>query len=283
MKTLWAAAGTATVLATLGCSMSDAATVPDCGGGLAATSIGDGTPDPAFDPSQPQAAGYKMTFDDEFAKLELASKGTSPGDYTWCPGLWYQPDKLGEARVSNGVLTLSDAELPSMSKDGRHGRDFLFGYFEAELRYAPLDKPDPQHPGVASIAWWLYSSAGSFRGAYPFSELDIQEDFGPSTFTGTVHEWVGAPATDPKSRTVVRENDNTMLPGKPDQSQWHTYGMLWEKGQVTYYFDRRKVQTVKTFPINDVDPVYAILSAQTHMLQVAWVHVWQRRPTCRPY
>jgi hypothetical protein len=59
--------------------------------------------------------------------------------------------------------------------------------------------------------------------------------------------------------------------------------MLWEKGQVTYYFDRRKVQTVKTFPINDVDPVYAILSAQTHMLQVAWVHVWQRRPTCRPY
>jgi beta-glucanase (GH16 family) len=126
-------------------------------------------------------------------------------------------------------------------------------------------------------------------------ELDIMEGhydakLGPQYY-GTIHDWqnINGVATD------VANNGGQNLSAVPkgtDFSQWHTYGLLWVPGKVTWYFDNVPMHSYPTMPIFDTSQFYYLMlgaqegvnwqggnttgmTTNTLNLYVQWVKAWQ--------
>ena len=252
------------------------------------------TPTPAPDPPPAPSAtpipvsGYHLSFADEFDALNLSPTGF--GAYTWYPGIWWDsrlPLPSLET-VSNSVLDLawsrnggglSNTSISTIAKDGSQGRTFRYGYFEARMKWDVVNGSWP--------AFWLIPKQ-AINGDQHTGEIDIFEGQGaePRTFNGTIHEWQGG-------SNVWSNNPNWYtLPAGNDFSQWHTYGLLWEPGTVTWYYDNQKLFSSPTRPIFDQQDFFIVIgsgvganwsegnlqgvAANTINLNVDWVHVWQK-------
>jgi beta-glucanase (GH16 family) len=246
----------------------------------------------AAGPAPPaQAAGYSLVFYDDFSNLNLSPDGA--GQYSWYPGLpWETPDTLFGASGSSSSLdltwtrgqSLADTTISSCSSDGNRCRTFRYGYFEARMKW-----------DVTTGAWpafWMIPVEGIW-GAHETGELDVFEGQGDSadgqTFFGTVHDWLNS---DGGSFDLANNNAHNWfrLPGV-DFSQWHTYGVLWLPGKVTWYFDDKPIITAYSSPIFDQQNFYLLLTMQEGAdwtagntsgvtasslnLYVDWVKVWQ--------
>lgn len=238
----------------------------------------------------PQAAGYNLVFSDEFDALNISPTGT--GSYTWYPGIWWEsktplPSLIAD---SNSAVTLTwsatggmnDTSISTLSRDGTSGRTFRYGYFEARMKW-----------DVATGAWpafWMVPKQAA-QGATDTGELDAFEGQGsqPSAYFGTLHEWNG-------TTEVWHSSPNSAsLPASNDFSQWHTYGMLWVPGQVTWYYDNVALFSSPTTAIFDAQDFFLVLGMAeganwTHgdmagvtvsdlNLSVDWVRVWQSGTT----
>lgn len=250
----------------------------------------------------PQASGYKLAFEDNFNTLDLATDG--PGEdqksrvHTWYPGVWWssKPTELGNISVSKSILALTwtrnhpgrdtRTSITTLSHDKRQFKAWRYGYFEARMRWDVVKGAWP--------AFWLIpvqdaTGQNVYDGVKKTGEIDIFEGQGglPHTFYGTIHEWWLNTGTDHSNR-----NNAFHLPEDADMSQFHTYGLLWKPGQVTWYFDNHPLHSEKTPEIVDRQDFYLVLTMQegvnwtgddlsgvtaTRMtLNVDWVRVWQK-------
>jgi beta-glucanase (GH16 family) len=263
---------------------------------LASFLIGFSAESKASAPTPPsQAGGYSLVFYDDFVNLNLSSDGT--GKYTWYPGIWWQsPPTPFNASASSSVLDLAwnsgqnpaNTTVSSCSSNGMRCQAFRYGYFEARMKW-----------DVTTGAWpafWM-TPVESIWGANETGELDIFEGQGDPanshTFFGTIHDWVNINGTWVDVANNNRYNFHT-IPGV-DFSQWHTYGVLWAPGMVTWYLDNEPVLSAPTYPIFDRQNYYLMLAAQeganwssgnmtgvtasSMNLYVKWVKVWQN---CAP-
>lgn len=238
-----------------------------------------------------QAAGYSLVYFDDFTNLNLAPGGTD--QYSWFSGpYWVTPPTPFNASINSSVLdlawsngqTTAHTTVTSCSPDGNHCRAFRYGYFEARMKW-----------DVTTGAWpafWMIPVEGIW-GAAETGELDIFEGQGDPTnahtFFGTIHDWM---VTNGTSVDVANNKaNNTAVLSGVDFSQWHTYGLLWVAGRVTWYFDQQPVLTAPTYPIFDQQNYYLLLGAQEGVhwtsgnttgvtassmnLYVDWVKVWQ--------
>jgi hypothetical protein len=240
----------------------------------------------------PQAAGYKLAFHDEFDKLSLSPNGL--GDSSWFVNVWFnhKPAPVDNVSVSNSILSLvwkdsqpsPDTSITGMSHDGRHVKDWRYGYFEARFRW-------DVETGAWPAFWLIPVEGGNYltKSAQETGEIDVFEGQGdhPMTFYGTIHDWVNG------KRVASTSNENAFrLPAGTDMSAYHTYGLLWEPGKVTWYFDNQPLHSAATYPIFDQQNYYLILGMQeganwkegnlkgvtAHSLtmNVDWVRVWQK-------
>jgi hypothetical protein len=242
----------------------------------------------------PQAAGYNVKFADDFNSLNLSPN--SLGNYTWYQGLWWQQPgaSLSQFSVANSILTLSwknglgDANLTSTAKDASHYQAWRYGYFEARLAWANTTVG-------AWPAFWLIpvediTGADVVNGVRDSGEIDIMEGQGGSnsnTIYGTIHEW--------KNNADVYNNNSSnayIVPSGVDLSQYHTYGVLWTPGTISWYLDNQLIHSANTTAIFDQQTFYVVLGSQegvnwgggnltgvtatTIPLNVDWVHVWQK-------
>jgi Glycosyl hydrolases family 16 len=247
-------------------------------------------PDPTGLP--PQAAGYKLVFSDDFDHLHVSPSGK--GRYTWYEGVWFnkQHAPLRNISAADTILSLkwvrgqeaSDTSITTASRDMRHARSWRYGYFEARMRWNPV-------PG-AWPAFWLIpvqdaTGKNIYNGTKETGEIDIFEGLGnhPHTFYGTIHDWVNG-------RDNQSSPNHFELPHEVNFSEFHTYGLLWTPGQVTWYLDNRPLHSAKTAAVFDKQDFYIVLgmqegvdweygklssvSAQEMVLQVDWVRVWQK-------
>jgi beta-glucanase (GH16 family) len=246
----------------------------------------------AASPAPPaQAAGYSLVFFDDFTNLNLSPDGT--GQYPWYPSLFWQaaPNPFNAA-ANSSVLDLawtsgqnpSDTSVTSCSSDGNSCRAFRYGYIEAQMKW-----------DVTTGAWpafWMIP-VESIWGATESGEIDIFEGQGDATnsqtYFGTIHDWVNTAGTSVDIANNSGQN-SYKIPGV-DFSQWHTYGILWVPGKITWYFDNQPIISATTYPIFDQQSYYLILAAQeganwiygntsgitanTMNLNVDWVKVWQ--------
>jgi hypothetical protein len=242
----------------------------------------------------PQAAGYNVKFADDFNSLNLSPN--SLGNYTWYQGLWWQQPgaSLSQFSVANSILTLSwknglgDANLTSTAIDASHYQAWRYGYFEARLAWANTTVG-------AWPAFWLIpvediTGADVVNGVRDSGEIDIMEGQGgsnPKTIYGTIHEW--------KNNADVYNNNSSnayIVPSGVDLSQYHTYGVLWTPGTISWYLDNQLIHSANTTAIFDQQTFYVVLGSQegvnwgggnltgvtatTIPLNVDWVHVWQK-------
>jgi beta-glucanase (GH16 family) len=245
----------------------------------------------------PQAAGYNLAFDDEFNTLNLSPNGT--GNYNWYnPGIYFEnPAPTSNISVSNSALTLTwnknqsggnyDTTISTTAVDASHYHAWRYGYFEVRMKWNVVNGSWP--------AIWMWSVQGLQASkaagcAYcgNSGELDIFEGAGsaPHTYLGTIHDWVNAVDT-----ANNNNSDAYNLSSTNDFSQYHTYGVLWVPGSVTWYYDNQPLHSAPTYPIFDQQDYYLMLGSQEGVngnygdmsgvtatsipMTVDWVHVWQ--------
>lgn len=187
--------------------------------------------------SPPIAGNWTSIFDDEF-------KGSSL-DSSWTNQMWNQTWN-GTATVSNGTLQLTapDANTPALLNTENSAQPFSFTY-----GYAQVTMQVPKGQGVWPAFWLLpLESANPGQRA---GEIDVFEGQGnlPSTAFAT-YVWNNP------SQHIQKVLDT----GTDLSAGYHTYGVDWEKNQITWYVDGKAIQTITSAqaPI-DPNPMYLIL------------------------
>ena len=224
---------------------------------------------------------FTMTFSDEFGGASLDTK-------KWNDHMWFEQNNATvNYRVGNGLLEVwpqRDATGKffnrTLDTDGKFKQQY--GFFEAEMKL-PVGKGT--WPG-----FWLYNHD---LPAYPSKrpEIDIMEAYAgggagsgwsdanlhPTAFASTV--WVDAGTL-----------GGTKMEATPDLSAaFHTYGVDWQPGRITFYFDGKPFAVVEK-PMTD--PLYLVISmwfgsasgkpdastptGPSNALQVNYVRAWKR-------
>jgi hypothetical protein len=239
----------------------------------------------------PQAQGYKLAFAGEFDRLDLSPDGR--GIHAWYEGIWFNHQHASRKNISvaNSMLCLEwergqgavDTSITTFSPQAGNNGAWRYGYFEARLRWDVVKGAWP--------AFWLIpvedaTGQDIYNGTKESGEIDIFEGQGdhPHVFYGTIHDWVNL--TD-----HANKNNFFALPGNVDLSQFHTYGLLWTPGKVTWYLDNQPLHSESTPAIFDRQDFFLVLTMQEGddwkagnlsgvtaprmALNVDWVRVWQ--------
>jgi len=199
-------------------------------------------PSPPLDSDGPvtlKLKGYKLTFDEEFANLDVSAWG--PGT-RWIAHTPFAGD-FGDAgfadpgpntpfSVKNGMLTIEASKANGHWKSGLlssadpkgNGFSQLYGYFEMRAR---LPKGDGTWP-----AFWL-NDVTNLKTPTPKvtnMEIDVLEQYGLSTqaMHCTLHWW----RADGRHTAVA-----TTAYVKDMTDDFHNYGLLWTNENLIWYFD----------------------------------------------
>jgi beta-glucanase (GH16 family) len=143
--------------------------------------------------------------------------------------------------------------------------------------------------GAWPAFWLIPVQAAQHSGPSESGEIDIFEGQGdePHTFFGTIHRWNGS------HELASSSPHNRFPPPAPTNfADYHTYGLLWTPGQVSWYFDGAPLHTERTYDVFDRQDYCIVLSmqegadwragdltgvtAQSLTLTIDWVHVWQK-------
>jgi beta-glucanase (GH16 family) len=242
----------------------------------------------------PQATGYQLQFSDDFGSLNLSPDGY--GNYNWYPAIPWTgtlplPSLITDANsavdlawAKNGGL--NDTTISTAAHDASHYRAYRYGYFEARMAW-----------DVTTGAWpafWM-APIQVLQGASTGGEIDIFEGQGsaPFTFSATAHVWIN----NGTSQTFDNGCD-CRLPTTNNFSAWHTYGLLWVPGKMTWYYDNQPIYSTSVPSIFDQQDYFLMLASQEGAnwtygnlqgvtanamnLKVDWVHVWQTTTTTKP-
>jgi beta-glucanase (GH16 family) len=248
----------------------------------------------ATPPAPPAQFGrYQLVFSDEFNNLDLGTSqdGTSAQSHTWYEGVWFNKNHAPreDFLAANSALSLtwkrgqlqSDSSVSTFSRRDPNYHAWRYGYFEARMKWRPEEGAWP--------AFWMIPVQPAFSdGPMESGEIDIFEGQGsdPHTFFGTIHRWSG-------QKQLASSSPHNHFPLSPntDFSQFHTYGLLWVPGRVTWYFDDVPLHSETTYDVFDRQDFFLVLamqegsdwkagdltgvSAETLTLTVDWVRVWQ--------
>jgi hypothetical protein len=201
---------------------------------------------------------YTMTFHDEFDDLSVSATG--PG------GRWFTGTKenFGDARfveqkdgfpftVEQSILRIEAAKkngvwcagiLASVDPQGR-GFSQKFGYFEMRAKF-------PASHGMWP-AFWLLGQPSLTDKTRPNIEIDVVEHYGvmPNAVHTTMHVW------HPDGRHWAQGNDVFDASGLTDD--FHTYGVMIDEANVTWYFDGIEIGKQQT-PEEGKVPLYVLVN-----------------------
>jgi beta-glucanase (GH16 family) len=243
-----------------------------------------------------------QTFDDEFNTLSLWNGASGK----WATTFWYDSTTgNGDSLASNGeqewyinsnyaptasikpwtvdssgVLHITAAPASSATSALINGYQYTsgelntypsfsqtYGFFEVRAKL-------PTGQGFWP-AFWLLPTDGSWP-----PELDVMESLGKNLIYTTVHSATAAGNQTSQSSTAI------------DTTQWHTYGVDWEKDYITWYVDGQAVYKVAT-PADMNKPMYMVLdlavggawpgnaNSSTNFandMQVDWVRAYSALP-----
>lgn len=130
--------------------------------------------------------------------------------------------QMGVSRRIGGIAQWTCASI--MSKDV-----FLYGYFEAKLKYA-------KKTGINN-AFWLRAKINE-NGEY--CEIDINEGHYPNKINTNVHTHDKELRNAPYKFNVLEVADLSR--------GFHTYGLLWKQDRLTWFFDGKKIREMNTSP-----------------------------------
>lgn len=194
----------------------------------------------------------------------------------------------------NSIITVPGNALNNASATLPTTGCWLYGYFEAYLQVNVSDVVPPTGSGWP--AFWSWSAEdlhgfgfGSSSLTATSTEIDIIEIFNtqfgdaPGTSGQTIHQ--------PAGSTVVYSNIPGQLSGATSaiptaDANWHTYGVLWYPGGITFWRDNVQIGPTAAGPFGT--GALQIETAKQHLflvlssgiqsgaqLNVDWVRVWK--------
>ncbi|MCV6594737.1 MAG: glycoside hydrolase family 16 protein [Silicimonas sp.] len=211
-------------------------------------------PGVAADMDDPVAAGFRLTFAEEFSALDASARpGSGARWYTRTP--WN--GDFGEARfkgalingtfsVADGVLAITlrkhhptfwtSGLLASMDPLG-HGFAQQYGYFEMRAKL-------PDGRGVWP-AFWLIGAERLKPGAKVTAEVDVIEYYGakPKRFSSVLHVWS-------RDGSKPHDSEHRWTPIRPGQlaADFNRFGVLITAETTTFYFNGAPYWSVPTRP-----------------------------------
>ena len=227
-------------------------------------------------PAPLDLTGYRLSFDDEFDRPDIAPDGGR--------GRWYAPvhNDFGKAHfeppgptgpfrfVRTGPFGVGGSALAigaMRAKDGwrsgliqtldSHGRGFAqqYGYFEMRAR---LPRGQATWPG-----FWLLTRSGLVDPSVTRGEIDVVEQYGsaPEKIHTTVHLW---PASARNAGGLAKHwyRSEKIVVGDMS-SAYHRYGALLTPDWVIVYYDGRELSR---FPMlaQYRTPVYMLVDMAMH-------------------
>ncbi|MGA8028533.1 MAG: glycoside hydrolase family 16 protein [Bryobacteraceae bacterium] len=247
-------------------------------------------------PAKPpiELRNYRLVFFDEFDTLDLGTVDglTASKPHKWYEGVWFSHlhAPVDRFEVADSALSLRwkrgqqspDSSISTFSRNNPNYHAWRYGYFEARMKWKPLEGAWP--------AFWLIPVPPVLDGTpHESGEIDIFEGQGsqPHTLFGTIHRWSGSLELASSSA-----RNRFSIPSNTDLASYHTYGLLWAPGRVTWYFDGVPLHSEPTYEIFDKQDYSIVIgmqegsnwksgdltgvTAQSLTLTVDWVRVWQR-------
>jgi len=209
-------------------------------------------------PDAVRSAGMtEQIFFDDFDHLNLSGTRKGAQVPTWYNEVWHQKERsLDRYSVKDGVLHIlsepngRDSSLTTVSRDGKAGKRFRFGYFEARMKW----DDDPK----TWAAFWLFSFTHMMgTDNNNWCEIDVIESMRPKTFSGTAHDWKNF-------KTTYNPNNNHYLGPEFEPNQWHTYGTLFDRDKITWFYDGKAIFSTSTpLPCKEQE-LFLVLSSQQH-------------------
>ncbi|WP_042167280.1 hemoblobin-interacting domain-containing protein [Paenibacillus gorillae] len=151
---------------------------------------------------------------------------------------YYRPENL---KVEDGKLTIAARKENFGGKGYTSGRLWTqptftqaYGKFEARMKL-------PEGQGLWP-AFWMMPADSEYGGWASSGELDIMEAKGrlPEEVGGTIHFGKGAPNNRSTGKAFT-------FPDGGKISDFHTYGVEWEPGEIRWYVDGEVYQTVNNW------------------------------------
>lgn len=255
-----------------------------------------------------QAAGYIYAWGDNFAPLDVTTTHDS-GHKWYNPGIYFSASagtitqidptaggvhlqwNAGQLDSNKNVST--DSHISSYDTQSLTGHAWLYGYFEASIKFSTVAGAWPSFYLEAADSKALINSP---NGMYP--EIDVFEwqSNEPAKLFQSIHVWQ-SDANGKNGKFIATEQLQPAMPNT-NYSQYHTYGLLWTSTSISYYFDNVLVGTrsVLTWPYakvytgSPVVPVFINLAvgpgcnfsntcahqSPTTDEYVQWVHVFQQ-------
>jgi beta-glucanase (GH16 family) len=210
-----------------------------------------------------------QTFDEDFNTLSFVDgeEGVWEAKYWWAPDKgaslhtngeqqWYVNPEYGPTAsanpfsVSDGVLTITAERTPEALRGEVEGYEYTSGMltthgsFEQTYGYFEIRADMPDEHGVWP-AFWLLPTDGSWP-----PELDVVEMRGqnPNSLIMSAH------SNETGEQTSVINNVSVA-----STEGFHTYGVLWDEDNITWFFDDVAVAQTET-PSDMHDPMYMIVN-----------------------
>jgi len=188
-------------------------------------------------------AGYSMVFSEEFTGYSLdASKWNS--SYRWGPN-WiingekqYYVDRINNPDFGHSPfefdgnhLTITAVKTPDHLRGSANWQPYLSGalttYNKFKMRYGYVEirAKLPKGRGLWSAFWLLHNKDNDRR-----PEIDVVEYIGsePNKIYNTYHYY---------ENWNLRSTPSYEVPGTDYSQDFHTYGVQWEPGKLTWYVD----------------------------------------------
>jgi beta-glucanase (GH16 family) len=256
-------------------------------------------------PVQALRAGINnLKFQDDFisaSTIDLA--GTGNAGFKWYldrPFGWAAAS-ASEVSVANSILTVKSKPnahaagwgLSTYSVIGDTGYHFQYGYAEAKIRFNHKGQRTNNERDYFPCFWSFSKDHTMMRDGGRWGEIDIFEAYTDQSdplyrgqYVGTVHDHANG--------GVHTQNGNHWKDNVIKDSSWHTYGMLWEKGKISWYFDNQLMHSVEysadgypkpmrtgykpgTFSILDNESMVLVLGgSESWPLEVDYVRVWEK-------
>ncbi|MGY1840833.1 MULTISPECIES: family 16 glycosylhydrolase [unclassified Modestobacter] len=175
----------------------------------------------------------------------------------------------GHAPPWSGGLLISNTARP----DARFGH----GYYEIRMR-----APVPAKGGWPAL--WLFAASGLNPGKEN-AEIDLLEVFGHASgqpWSVTVHEKAYARgAIAPAAGATTADGQVDVAHVMTDTTDWHTYGLDWQKGHLRFYQDGRQVAEVTGSDAAFFDDVTMSIRLD-YAVDASWFPAGQRSDASTP-
>jgi len=210
-------------------------------------------------------AGYNLVFAEEFNRNSIDTSKWNTR-YRWGPDWIINNEQQYYVDINNqpnfgrnpfsfngGKLTIKATRTPGGLRGKANNQRYISGAmtthrkFTMTYGYVEMRAKLPKGKGLWPALWLLHNESGGKR-----PEIDIVEMLGDNTRVvyQTYHYYING---------NLRSTPSFRAGGRDYSNAYHTFGMKWERGKITWYVDGQKTNEFSSGNVSN-EPMYLLVN-----------------------